>query len=176
MADIGEEGRKALGRAKKMGSRLVFEYFLEEHRPQLIEQFKEILSNITPERMAEMVAAREFPHFAQRSLHSLHGYEDYIEHITAKRVFEALAEARLDLAQAIWDIGDDGVRYMRELRRHYLDRIRNAGDHEAEQPLPEDTIDMVVLDCDVCHKSWTEQKDKIPEVTECPFCHEPAQG
>jgi hypothetical protein len=35
---------------------------------------------------------------------------------------------------------------------------------------------MVVLDCDVCHKSWTVPKDKIAEATECPFCHEPAQG
>ncbi|KKM65126.1 hypothetical protein LCGC14_1494500 [marine sediment metagenome] len=176
MVDVGKEGLKALGKAKKMGSRLVFEYFLEEHRPQLIKEFQEVLNGITPEKMVEMVAAREFPHFAQKSLRDLHGYEDYIEHITAKRLFEALAEARLDLAQAIWDVGDDGVRYMREFRRHYLDRIINAGDHEAEQSSPESAGDVVVLECDICNKSWPAQRNELPEVIECPFCHESAPG
>lgn len=182
MVNTGKEGLKALEKAKRLGSRFFFEWFLEIFHERLIEQFKEYLAGYTPETIREMVLQKRYPYFEPQVFRSLRGFEEYLEKVKSKRIFEAIAEARPDLAEALYDMGDPkeppeqkpGLLWIISFRKHFLQRCRGAGEGpEAvgdllEKPRPE----MVTATCESCNRSWPVPKEEFDNITECPFCHE----
>lgn len=174
MTSVEQEGLSALKRAKKLGSRFAFEFFLEYFHPKIIEQFQKELADVTTARLQEMVKAAEYPRFGPSLFRSLHGYEDYLKHIKTKRLFEDLAEARPDLAQTLFDMGEPGLRYMVDLRNYFLDRVRHAGKVDESVPAADTPKEDIVLAvCDECQKSWPVKRTEFSSITKCPFCGHP---
>jgi hypothetical protein len=180
MADIGKEGLKALEKAKRFGNRAIFEFFLELFHDQLVEQFKEYLNGYTPETLKDMVMHEQFPYFDPSVFRALHGFESYLERIKAKRLYEALAEARPDLAETLWEMGDPhlppeqkpGMLYIVKFRRHLLQRIMTGGEgpEMVADLSTKPASDMVSAKCDKCGRSWPVPREEFDNIKACPFC------
>jgi|GEM_PF-2515618 len=156
---------------KKIGSRFMFEFFLEVFHDRLIEGFREFLAGYTPERIKEMVRDGEFPYIPPDTLVSVKGYEQYLERIKPERFADALQEARPDLAQALEEMGVEGGLYVIKFCDHYLNLI--AHPEKAEPKLVEGPAkDMMEAVCDQCGKSWPVVREEFLNIKKCPFCHD----
>ena len=170
----------ALEKAKKFGSRWFFEFFLEMFHDRLIEQFRTYLAEYTPEQFQDMVKQKRYPYFEPGVFRSLHGYETYLEKIKPKRLFEAIAEARPDLAEALWNIGDQtlpterkpGLLYIVGLRNNLMERVLGGGEGpEAVADLKEKPRQkMITAKCENCGSSWPVPEEEFDNITKCPFC------
>lgn len=155
---------------KKIGSRFMFEFFLEVFHDRLIEAFREFLAGYTPERIKEMVVKGEFPYIPPDNLVSVKGYEQYLERIKPERFADALQEARPDLAQALEEMDMEGGLYIIKLCDHYLNLIAHPEKAEPKllEGLPKEMMEAV---CEECGKSWPVIREEFSNIKECPFCH-----
>ncbi len=181
MTELAKEGIAALKKAKKFGNRFFFEFFLEMFHDKLIEQFKIYLADYTPEQFKDMVQQKRYPYFEPAVFRSLHGYETYLEKIKAQRLFEAIDEARPDLSETLWNMGDPklppeqkpGLLWIKGFRKHLMDRVMDGGrGPEAVADLKEKPRkQMTSAKCENCGKSWPVPVEEFDNITECPFCH-----
>jgi len=164
--------KDGLSKLKKGGGRMLFEYFLELYREEIIGGFRKYLEHYTPEGIVKMVNESRFPPMTGFNLSEAGGYIDYIEQITPKRFFEALAEARVDLAQAIFDQGDKGIEYIVKLRAHIIELIKSPGKSMAESKDygPKSGSETKLATCMTCKKSFPVPVDLLEDQVECPFC------
>ena len=181
MADLAKEGMAALEKAKRVGNRFFFEFFLEMFHDQLIEQFATYLADYTPDNFKDMVLQKKYPYFDPGVFRNLHGYETYLERIKPQRLFEAIAEARPDIAEMLWNLGDSklppeqkpGLLYVVGFRKHFLDRVMGGG---RDSGVVADLQDkppkqMTTAHCHNCGRSWPVPVDEFDNIKECPFCH-----
>jgi len=181
MTELGKEGIAALEKAKNFGNRFFFEFFLEMFHDKLIEQFRTYLADYTPDNFRDMVLQKKYPYFEPAVFRSLHGYETYLGKIKTQRLFEALADARPDLAEVLWNLGDPnlpteqkpGLLYVVGLRKHFMERVMGGGEGpEAVADLQEKPRKkMVTAKCENCGRSWPVPEEEFANITECPFCH-----
>jgi len=164
--------KDGLAKLKQGGGRLLFEYFLELYRDDIIAGFKKYLERYTPEDIVKMVNETRFPSMTGFNLTEAGGYLEYIEKITPKRFFEALAEARVDLAQAILDQGDKGVEYIVGMREHIVELIKSPGKSmaEAKDYSSKGESKTKLATCMDCHQSFPVPVDLPEDQVECPFC------
>lgn len=155
-----------LKQVKKVGSRFAFEFFLEVWHDRLVEMLRKWLATIAVEDIRRMVRGGKFPDTSDLNLGAADDYLEYLEKISTERLFEEyLAPARPDLAQAIQELGMPGARWLVKLREHLLDQVRHR------VPVKQDIVQAT---CDNCGKSWPVPRAEFASITECPFCHHPA--
>lgn len=152
----------------KMGSRFAFEFFLESMRPRILEGLRNYLRKVEPDGLRDMIKLNRFPDVKNLNFAFLADNTEHLEHISALRLMEFLAEARPDLAQTIMEAARPGADYLAALRRHLLDRIKAAGSPLEDGPIPE----LAQATCDKCGKSWPVEKSKSGAIDKCVFCGE----
>jgi len=152
----------------KFGNRFAFEFFLETMHGSMIKGLKEYLRDIKAEDIPSMVKKEKFPPFDHLDLSFAGENIEHIEKISLVRLVEFISEARPDLVEAILNKGEAGATYLAKLRLNLINRIKGA-DFKPEQ-------EVVLATCDKCKKQWPVPKDKVSSITECPFCHEKADG
>lgn len=153
---------------KKFGSEFAFNFFLETMHGPIIDGLKDYLSDIKPSDIPDLVAKEKFPSIDHLDLGFAADNIEHLEKISLLELVEFLAEARPDLVQAIQNMGEAGAAYMAKLRQHLISKIKNAEFKKEE--------DMVMVTCTSCKRKIPMPRDKVADLKECPFCHEPADG
>jgi len=164
--------KDGLAKLKQGGGRFVFELFIELYREDIVNGFKKYLERYTVEDIVKMVDESRFPSLAGLNLREAHDYVEYIEKITPKRFFEAMADARVDLAEAILDQGDKGVEYIVKLREHIIELVKSPGKSmaEAKDYSSKGESKTKLATCMDCHQSFPVPIDATEDQIECPFC------
>lgn len=161
-------------KAKKFGSRLAFEFFLEVMHPQILEAFKKYLADFSPASIREMVIKKTFPPMDKFDFTQVQGWDEHLSKIGPVRMMKFLAEARPDLAQVIQDSSMDGANWVALLRQELLSRVKqpekdmaSSRDYAKEQKKEEETV---LVTCDKCDKKFSVPKDKVQTIDKCPLC------
>ncbi len=156
----------------KMGSRFAFEFFLETMHQSILRGVRKYLSDISPEKLRSMILEHRFPKVKHLDFSMIGDNTEHLEKISATRIMEFLAEARRDLAAVIMESGPQGALYLVDMRRHFLDLIKNPEKDLAKSTEYTAKSDMVQATCDKCEKSWPVERDKSSTLDKCPFCGE----
>lgn len=170
----GPNWGKLKGKAMTFGNRLLFESALVYKYGDIIENLKVWLKPFTPEMVPDMVANNRFPSFPPDVFADIQGWEQYLKLISAERFFQAIADARVDLAEAISKSGQPGMQYIVNLRKYFLEQVSHPEKSLAESTDLPNKIEMVKVTCKSCNKSWPVAKAESEQLKECPFCHSPA--
>jgi predicted Zn-ribbon and HTH transcriptional regulator len=154
-------------RLKKFGTRLAFEFFVENWRPRFVNELKKWLKRYSPDDIRDMVIQGKFPDTSELDFSAAADRIEHIEKITLLRLVEEyLLPARPDLIEAVQEMDVAGAEWLANLRLHLLDKIRNSA-KPAERTARED---MVMATCDNCGKSWPVKKEEVEKIDKCPFC------
>lgn len=182
MADVGTEGLTALKKAKKFGSVWLFNMFLEVFNERIVEQFQVYLADYTVETFKDMVTQKRYPSLDPDIFRNLHGFETYLQTIKPKHIFEALNDARPDLAEGLYNMGGPdipleekpGLLYIKDFRNYFLEQCLGADTipESAEELAVQPQKEMVIAKCESCKSTWPVPKDEFENIRECPFCHE----
>jgi len=167
---MGKMG-KALGR---IGGQLAFNMYLEVWRPEIISGLRDFLEYITPQKARQMVQSGELIQVDPKHLPRAKAYLKYMKQITSSDLFEAIVEARQDIAEVIASFGEDGRLYMKAVRRNLLTQVAEAPDILPEAAPPGVPPETVTAKCDKCEGKWPVKKADIQNLVEleCPFCHQ----
>lgn len=169
---VVEKAGKAGGKVKQFTSGFLFELYIELNYKEIVGIMAQCLAGISPSELKQMVAERRYPELPSVVYQNLHGYEKYLKNITDIRLFKALAKGCPELAMAIDDLGTPGYYWIHRFRNRIIERVAAGG--LLPEPPGESSVEMVPISCDGCGRSWALPRDKFEKLTECPFCHQPA--
>lgn len=158
---------------KKVGSRYAFELFLEVFHEDIVGRLSTWLAPLSAEKVKRMVRKSQYPDFALDDFAKLTDFAEYLEKVSPDRLFDAIVEARPDLAEVIAGMGVKGAKYMVHLREHLLERVRApelALAKSKEYSLAPPLVEMAMAICDNCHKEWPVPKAEFGKIEVCPFC------
>lgn len=159
-------------RLERFGSHFLFEFSVGLMHNAIVKGFRSYLHSIKPEDIKSMIKKGEFPPLKHLNFSAVVDNAEYIETITEVRLFDVLAEARPDLAQAIQDMGMPGAEYIAKLRLHLFDLVKHPEKAMGESTDYTPKKEMVLATCDHCHKSFPVPKDEASSIDKCPFCGE----
>lgn len=150
----------------KAGAKELFiDTYLEFFPDEVVAKLQKFLAPLTPEDLRQCVADSKAPPLPAEAVEELKGYEDYLERLKPEELFEWLGKARLDLADTLASLGDQGAEYVVKLKSFIVDSIRNP-----EGAPTKTESQMVKLHCDACGADWTLPKNLAEKVAVCPFC------
>jgi len=154
---------------KKVGSKWLFEFFLQQFHNEIIEGLKKLLASYSEADIRRMVKNQTFPDVPPELFRSASQYAEYLEAISVERLVEEfLAPARPDLIAALEDMGMAGAQWLVALHAHLLKCIKEP----EKAPTPQGPkTNIVMAKCDICGKSWPVPREQFDSITECPFCH-----
>ncbi len=172
---------KLVAKTKSAGGRFlkgwVIESYLELNHDELVRKIAEALSHIKPEDVPNYVHGKKALPIPQEVFRNLKGFEDYMQKVNPKRLFEWIADASPPVAAALMDMGDEGVEYIIWCKQSIIDSVKTVPDSKQEptEKEPADTPkeDMVLAVCDECQKSWPVKRAEFSSITKCPFCGHP---
>jgi len=154
---------------KKIGSKWLFEFFLEQFHDQIVEGLKKVLAPYTEADIRRMVRKKIFPDVPPELFQAASQYAEYLETITVERLVEEfLGPARPDLIAAIESMDMSGAQWLVALRNHLINCIKEPGKAPIQH---RERKDMVMATCDICGKSWPVPREEFGSIEECPFCH-----
>lgn len=150
---------------KAAGKEILIDTYLEFYHDEVIATVRKFLNPFSPDDIRRFVAEGKAPPMPAPAIEALSGYEDYLESLKPEELFQWLAEARRDLAEALASLGDEGADYMVRLKSFILDSIRDP------EGAPNQAAESIVkLTCESCGAEWRLPRSQAEKVTLCPFC------
>lgn len=164
------KGLKRTG--KNFASRFMFEMFIEEFYGRFLIEMRSALSTISPDDIRYMIANNQYPELPAQVYQAMQGYEGYLKFISVNRLWKAMVEACPELAMAIDSVPNNaGYAWFARFRLRILNGI-SAG--AAPNARGESSVEMVGVTCSQCNRTMIVRKDQVASITECSFCHAPA--
>lgn len=121
---------------KGFAGAFAIETFFEMWQGEIIARFQGYLSGINPDMLKQMVKERVLPPFPENTFDNLREYKAVLDRITPQRFFDVLTKARPDLAEAIADMGDEGIQYILGLQQYIYEQVNTVSEKPALAPPP----------------------------------------
>lgn len=182
----------------KFGRGLGLHMFIVFFEDTIVQGFKQYLGQFDVEAIRAHVAAEMPLPMHPNAFSELKGLENELGKIEPGLIFEFLAKARPDLAEALEQMGDVGAEYIVALKQHIIENVRNAP--SSPEPAPTSAVSapstkeakavseevtsppapapisapLKRCTCEDCGQSWEMTEESIAHLQACPFCGSPA--